>query len=582
MSRGTLVTSFLSALIFASAPEAQVLDDIANVHPAWTLSSLRPKAWEVQVGGMEFLPDGRLLILQHEKPDANRTNVVRPNGSLFLIDNPTATGEEIKYRLLADSLREPVGVIYVNGKVYISEKNALNEYTLNADRTKATFSRKVATIPHDASGTANFQEYTFGALYKDGYFYVTTGGAVIKGGKSFDTLSEYLTESKVGCVLKISDANGSLEMISSGHRAADGIAWGPEGSIWITDNQGSYRPGSQLTAILPGSNYGYPNKVNAFSAKPVTPPSLWLVHGEIAQSPTYPVLIKKGLYAGQFLMGDVSLGGIKRAFVEKVNGAWQGAVFSFTGGLEVGIQRILEDSNGVLYVGGFGRGDVNNWGWNGKMFGLQKLTPKPGVSTFEILAIRSRKGGMELEFTKPVNGDAINPAHYSVTSGTMVPQSGYGLGSMTGKVAVPIAGVKVSPDRRKVFLEMNGLKAGTVLVIKALGVRSETAEIPRCPAGWYTLNALSDSDPFPTAVQAGPGSMPADGGLSIRRAAGGINVQVTASGRHGLRIFDVRGSMVAGREGEGPTEYRFSGFKAGLYFAEIEAEGVSIRKPFTY
>jgi hypothetical protein len=563
-------------------PRAQVLDDIANVHPSWTLSSLRPKAWEVQVGGMEFLPDGRLLILQHAKPDANRTNVVRPNGTLYVIDNPTATGEAVKYRMLIDSLKEPVGLIYVNGKVYISEKNALNEYTINADRTKATFSRKVATIPHDASGTANFQEYTFGALYKDGYFYVSTGGAVIKGGKSFDTLPEYLTESKVGCVLKIKESTGDLEMISSGLRAANGIAWGPDESIWVTDNQGSYRPASQLTAITPGSNYGYPNKVNAFSTKPVTPPSLWLVHGEIAQSPTYPVLIKKGLYAGQFLMGDVSLGGIKRAFVEKVNGAWQGAVFSFTGGLEVGIQKILEDSNGVLYVGGFGRGDVNNWGWNEKMFGLQKLTPKSGATAFEILAIRARKGGMEIEFTKPLNNDAMNPANYSVTSGVMVPQSGYGLGSMTGKITIPIAGVKVSPDKRKVFLELNNLKAGTVLVIKTLGVRSETSEVPRCPAGWYTLNAISDSDPLPTSVQDGRTALSADGGFFLRRVAGGMSVKVASEGHHDLRIFDVRGSIVADRDGVGPAEYAFSGLRPGLYFAEIRSKGVSVRKPFAF
>jgi hypothetical protein len=294
------------------------------------------------------------------------------------------------------------------------------------------------------------------------------------------------------------------------------------------------------------------------------------------------VLIRKGLYAGQFLMGDISLGGIKRAFVEKVNGAWQGAVFSFTGGLEVGIQKIVEDSNGILYVGGFGRGDANNWGWAGKTFGLQKLTPKPGVTTFEILSIRSRKSGMEIEFTKPVNGDAINPANYSVSSGIMVPQSAYGAGSMTDKKDFQIQSVKISTDKRKVFLELIGLKAGSVLVVKTLGVRSESSETPRCPAGWYTLNAISDTEPFttPTTHQSGYEAQPAGQGFTLHRVADGICVRVSVPGLHSLRIFDVRGSLVATRKGTGPVDYRFNRISPGLYFAEVGTGDVRFWKPF--
>jgi hypothetical protein len=374
-------------------------------------------------------------------------------------------------------------------------------------------------------------------------------------------------------------------MVNGGMRACNGIAWGPEGTIWLTDNQGSYRPASELTSIVDGANYGYPNKTNAFSSKPVTPPSIWLVHGEIGRSPTYPHLVNKGLYAGQFLVGDLSQGGIKRAFVEKVGDAWQGGIFSFSGGLEVGMEDILEDDNGVLYIGGMGRGDVNNWGWNAKTFGLQKLTPKAGTTTFEVLAIRSRKNGMELEFTKPVGAGADVAGSYNVAAGEMNPQSGYGAGMMENKKTLNITSVTVSPDKRKVYLELAGLTAKKVLVIKALGVKSETGETPRCPAGWYTLNAISPTDPFAaTSIAEKNPALASASAIRLHSTRDGVSVSLPFDGNHSLTLRTLQGRQVAERTGNGPQDYFFSGstLPSGLYLLEVKAGGSTFRSKVAF
>ncbi len=563
----------------------QILDDVEHVNPAWTLASLRPAAWEVQVAGMDFLPGGRLLVLEHSKPDANRTNVVRANGRLYVVANPSANGEAVKYALVAQDLKEPVGALWVNGKVYIAEKNQLNEYTLDAGFTKAVKTRTVAAIPHDSRGIANFQEYTFGLLYKDGYFYVAGGGAVIRGGRSFDSLPDSLDEPRVGGVLKIKDSDGSMEMLNGGMRASNGIAWGPEGTIWITDNQGSYRPSSQLTQSIPGANYGYPNKPGVFSSKPITPPGVWLVHGDIARSPTYPHLVAKGLYAGQFLVGDISQGGIKRVFVEKVNGAWQGCVFSFTGGLEVGIEKILEDSSGTLYVGGFGRGDAANWGWNGKEWGLQKLIPKPGVTAMEILSIRSRRIGMEIEFTQPVGAEGELASSYSVIAGGMAPETGYGLGSMIGKTTLPIKSVQLSPDRKRVFLDLPGLTAGKVLIIKTAGVKSQAGETVRCPAGWYTLNAISPTDPLPSPTRIGPAAAAGgEGAPRIFTTAQGFEVEIPGAGSHRITLSNLQGKAAYSASGNGARRYAIAqaGRLSGLYILEVKLGGTGYRRALAF
>lgn len=585
MFRSISALAIVSYCLFPLSARAQVLDDIDNVHPSWTLSQLRPAAWHVQVGGMAFLPNGKLLILEHVDPGENHTGVPTAKGKLWVVDNPTASGEAIQYHQLASGLKEPVGIMVLNGKVIITEKTMLTEWTLDAGVTTATMTRKIADIPHDKSGDVNFQEYAFGVLYKDGYFYVAGGGAVKGGGKSFDDSPTSLDQEKVGAMLKIKDSDGSITMVNGGMRASNGIAWGPDSSLWMTDNQGSYRPASEFTAVVEGANYGYFCKTNAFSSKPVTPPSIWMIHGEIGRSPTYPRLMAHGIYAGQFLMGDLSQGGIKRAFVEKVDGAWQGAVFSFSGGLEVGIEDILEDDQGVLYVGGLGKGDVNNWGWNAKLFGLQKLTPKAGSTTFEILAIRSRKTGMEIEFTKPVGAGADVAGSYSVVAGEMNPQSGYGLGSMENKKTLNITAVTVSPDKRKVFLELAGLTAKRALTIKTLGVKSETGETPRCPAGWYTLNAISQTDPFATTglVQKNP-ALASASAIRLHATRGGVNVSLPFDGNHSLSLRTLQGRQVAERTGNGPKDYFFSGstLPSGLYLLEVKAGGFTFRNKVAF
>ena len=65
--------------------------------------------------------------------------------------------------------------------------------------------------------------------------------------------------------------------------------------------------------------------------------------------------------------GEVTHGGIKRVYAERVNGRLQGAVFRFIQGLEAGVNRLDWAPDGSLIAGG--AGNPGNWGdpageWN--------------------------------------------------------------------------------------------------------------------------------------------------------------------------------------------------------------------------
>src|ERR1044072_8740848 len=135
------------------------------------------------------------------------------------------------------------------------------------------------------------------------------------------------------------------------------------------------------------------------------------------------MLIRSGPFAGQRGVADVTYGGIQRAFLEKVEGEYQGAYFRMTQGLESGITHMALEDDGSIIVGGLGAG--GNWGQTGKLdFGLQKLVPN-GTTTFDIQKMELVDGGFKLTYTKPVSDATLTDLktkyqakqwHYAPTS----------------------------------------------------------------------------------------------------------------------------------------------------------------------
>jgi len=191
--------------------------------------------------------------------------------------------------------------------------------------------------------------------------------------------------------------------------------------------------------------------------------------------------------------GEVKNGGIKRVFAEKVNGQYQGAVFRFTQGLEAGINRLVWGPDGSLYAGGVG--STGNWGHYGKKsYGLQKLTFN-GKTTFEMLAVRARPTGVEIEFTEPLKeGTGTNPGDYFVSQWRYVPTENYG-GPKVDEETLKVLGVTISPDRKRVTLKLQNMRPKHVVYFKLdkSAIRSENDNTLWSTECWYTMNNIPGS-----------------------------------------------------------------------------------------
>jgi hypothetical protein len=492
---------------------------LTGVHPGYDLTDLRPAGFEPQITGMDWLPDGRLAVTTWGGTDNTA-------GEVYLLGNVTHdTGpDKVTVKKVASGLKEPMGIKVVDGKIYVSQKHELTELSDVDGDDVIDERRTVATWPFGG----NFHEFAFGLLHRDGFFYLNLSVAINYGGATTDPQPAR----NRGTTVKVNAKTGEVSYVAGGLRTPNGIGWGPGGDIFVTDNQGGWLPASKLVRIKQDRFFNhFTNPDGPFDANPVSKPVLWLPQNEIANSPSTPLHLTEGPYAGQLLFGDVTYGGLQRAFLEKVKGQDQGAVFRHTQGLEAGVNRISQGPDGAIYAGGLGAG--GNWGQEGKLtHGLQKLTPN-GEDAFDILAMRAKGDGFELEYTQPLSQATADTlaARYQVEQWRYVPTPSYG-GPKVDEEKLSVQSAALSADRKKVTLVIPGLKPDRVVHVRSpRPFSSASGEALWSTEAWYTLNAMPGSRPKVTLYEA-----------EEARLAGGAGTDTEHAGHSGSGFVDGYGT----------------------------------------
>ncbi len=474
------------------------------VHPSFTLIDLRPDGFEPKVTGMDWLPDGRLAVLTWGGQDDSGTSAA---GEVWLLENAqTATSpDQVTLKKVCDGLRQPMGMAYVDGTIYVSETDRLAECRDTDGDEIADEKVTVATWPW----SGNFHEFAFGLLYRDGFFHLNLSVAIDYGGNT--TNPQPASANGVtnrGVSIKVERATGAVTYVAGGLRTPHGIGWGPGDDLFVTDNQGGWLPASKLVHIEQDRFFNhYTNPPGPFEDSPVTPPVLWMPQNEIANSPSTPLLLEEGPFAGQLLIGDVTYGGIQRAYLEQVGGEYQGALFRLTQGLEAGVSELSLGPDGSVYAGGLGAG--GNWGQAGKLsFGLQRLTPN-GTSTFDIREMRAVPGGFELEYTEPLSAAtaASLASRYEAEQWRYEPTAAYG-GPKIDEETLDVTSATLSADGTTVNLQLAGLEAGRVVYVRSpRPFSSDSGETLWSTEAWYTLNNLPAGSPGSGVLQAESASL---------------------------------------------------------------------------
>jgi hypothetical protein len=148
-------------------------EPLQGVHPALQLSTARPDDFRPKVGGLAFLPDGRLLVSTWD-----------PEGAVWIVED-AGSGDpaQMKRTRFAAGLAEPLGLCVVGKRVFVCQKQEITEL-IDKDGDDAADEYRCVSSEWDVS--PNFHEFTFGLIEQAGWLYANLAIAIDPGGKSTD------------------------------------------------------------------------------------------------------------------------------------------------------------------------------------------------------------------------------------------------------------------------------------------------------------------------------------------------------------------------------------------------------------
>ncbi len=491
--------------IFAAALLAPTLV-LAGPDDAYVVEEIKtPKGLAPEIGGLAFNSKGELVV------------VTRRSG--IIIGKPSKDPSAFEWRVFSDhSLHEALGVLVEkDNQLLVPQFPELTRLTDTDGDGAADFYETVCdawglsgAYHENASGPVPDGEgnwfLNLGTASHNGITFDRTRGAyspIGRRGRNFSAVEWR------GWVVKVKP-DGTLIPWASGFRANNGLCRGPDGNLWVTDNQGDYIPTSPLYHVEKGKFYGHASSLvwdEEFTRgnpkrdpmlegtekldKMRTPPAVQFPHGIMMNSPGDPIFIppgeKFGAFGGQMLVPDESGQRILRVMLEKVGGAWQGGCtfLIHDNGLRAGNNRLAFSPDGTaLYVGQTMRG------WGGPVEGLQRVI-HTGKPVFEVREIHLTPDGFELTFTEPAErtmaGDAARyrGQHY------YYPYSQQYGASQAEITAVEAKQVALSDDGLKVRVTLGEMKTGRIYQLDLVGLISTGGRALAHPTVCYTLNRLA-------------------------------------------------------------------------------------------
>ncbi|MDC0368284.1 hypothetical protein OAN13_01175 [Opitutales bacterium] len=414
------------------------------------------------------------------------------------------------WQRFAHGLHEPMGLLAGPGFAVISQRP---EVTRLVDEDGDGTADRYETICDQIAMEANFHQYNYGLV--KGKITGNLHGILSCSGLSkpdgspasangFSPIPYRMWSYQIS-------PSGEFRQWSSGLRTANGIGKSPQGELFAADNQGDWVATSMLHHLEEGDFHGHPAALRwdqnfPYSQDPKSapidllekmrkPPAVHFPHGELANSPSSPVWDttggKFGPFAGQMFIGDIVHPRIIRVALEKVNGQYQGACFSFyhAEGLKAGICRLVFSSAGELIIGRVGEG---NWARGKPDSGLQKIAYSR-TTPFEIHRIELQNDGFLFHFTQPVNQVIkLDPKNFGVQSYHYPYGPNYGYPKTDIQKIVPTR-VEQSLDGSTIRVMIPNLEERKIYQFNLPELKDPDGKSLRNPVAYYTLNELLEN-----------------------------------------------------------------------------------------
>src|SRR5262249_38185521 len=197
------------------------------------LPASNPWLCRLRLSGFDFLPDG------------DRAPVCSWDVDVCLVSGIAQPQKGLTWRRIASGLFQPLGLKVVDGQIYVGCRDAIVRlHDRNGDGEIDFYE----SFNSDHQVTEHFHEFAMG-LQTDaaGNFYYCKGGR--------HALPAVVPHH--GTLLRVSKDGLQTTIVANGFRGANGVCVNPDGTFFLTDQEGHWTPKNRINWVVEGGYYGY-------------------------------------------------------------------------------------------------------------------------------------------------------------------------------------------------------------------------------------------------------------------------------------------------------------------------------------
>lgn len=441
---------------------------------AWerfTLPQANPWRSRVRPSGLDFSVDGKSAY------------VCTWDGDVWRVTGIDDDGPAVSWQRIASGLFQPLGVKRRGDDLFVTCRDQL-VVLRDLDGDGATDFYENVNSDHQV--TDHFHEFAMG-LQTDaaGNFYYA---------KSARHARTALVPQH-GTLLKISADGARTEILANGFRAANGVCLNPDGSFFVTDQEGFWTPMNRINRVTAkggffGNMWSYgapPDSSDAAMAQPL----VWLDKA-VDRSPAELLWIKSekwGALDGALLNLSYGQGRIEVVFSDHSGAVAQGAFCRLPiPDFPTGIMRgRMHPANGQLYLCGLSAWATSQTEQEG---GFYRLHPTGKPATLPV-GWHVLPGAIELTFSEPLPAGAADSTRYDFKCWDLKRSANYGSPRMQ-EHALPVTRAEVLSDPRRVRLAIPTLAPAMIFELTCRIPDAAGAELTRVVSG--TLHQVTAAE----------------------------------------------------------------------------------------
>jgi putative heme-binding domain-containing protein len=347
---------------------------------------------QMRLTGFDFYPDGK------------RMAVCAWDGDVWTVDGIDNPRAGLTWRRIASGLFQPLGLKFRDGAIFVCCRDQIVKlHDLNGDGETDFYE----CFNNDHQVTEHFHEFAMGLQTDaEGNFYYAKSGR--------HALPAIVPHH--GTLLKVSKDGTKTEILATGFRAANGVCLNPDGTFFVTDQEGFWTPKNRINKVERGGFYGNMwgyTDVTDTSNSAMKQPLCWITN-EFDRSPAELIWVPEktwGPLAGSLLSTSYGMGKIFVVPFETVNGQEQGGMCALP--LPVfptGVMRPrFHPTAGDLYVCG-----MYAWAGNQTASGGFYRVRYTGEPADLPVGLKAKSGALEITFTDTLNPEAVDAKNFDV------------------------------------------------------------------------------------------------------------------------------------------------------------------------